>query len=164
MAERDEHTDDTVPHRRTSDGVEVIENLTGHHVAVAGPLADAEPFLYVAPWGKLTLPSSTLDQARLDEVRRIIRERSVRTLFQPIVRLPERAIVGYEAYIAPGSRFDKGGAASSKDASYHLTLLAQNRTGLIEIRYDSVVAASAAQGHWSSPHPYVSQITSDREV
>ncbi len=38
-------------------------------------------------------------------------------------------IVGYEAYIAPGSRFDKGGATSSKDASYHLTLLAQNRTG-----------------------------------
>ncbi|MCO6043023.1 DNA polymerase III subunit alpha [Aeoliella sp. ICT_H6.2] len=38
-------------------------------------------------------------------------------------------IVGYEAYIAPGSRFDKGGASSSKEASYHLTLLAQNRTG-----------------------------------
>ncbi|MEM6331705.1 MAG: PHP domain-containing protein, partial [Planctomycetota bacterium] len=38
-------------------------------------------------------------------------------------------IVGYEAYIAPGSRFDKGGAASSKAASYHLTLLAQNATG-----------------------------------
>lgn len=38
-------------------------------------------------------------------------------------------IIGYEAYIAPGSRFDKGGAGSSKDASYHLTLLAQNRTG-----------------------------------
>ncbi|MCA9241516.1 MAG: PHP domain-containing protein, partial [Planctomycetales bacterium] len=38
-------------------------------------------------------------------------------------------IVGYEAYIAPGSRLDKGGAASSKEASYHLTLLAQNRTG-----------------------------------
>ena len=38
-------------------------------------------------------------------------------------------IIGYEAYIAPGSRFDKGGASSSKDASYHLTLLAQNHTG-----------------------------------
>ncbi len=38
-------------------------------------------------------------------------------------------VLGYEAYIAPGSRFDKGGAASSKDSSYHLTLLAQNRTG-----------------------------------
>jgi len=38
-------------------------------------------------------------------------------------------VVGYEAYVAPNSRFDKGGAHSSKDASYHLTLLAQNKTG-----------------------------------
>ncbi|MEM9352263.1 MAG: DNA polymerase III subunit alpha [Planctomycetota bacterium] len=38
-------------------------------------------------------------------------------------------IVGYEAYIAPGSRFDKAGSGSSKESSYHLTLLAQNRTG-----------------------------------
>ena len=37
-------------------------------------------------------------------------------------------IVGYEAYIAPGSRFDKN-AGSMKEASFHLTLLAQNRTG-----------------------------------
>ncbi len=38
-------------------------------------------------------------------------------------------ILGYEAYIAPGSRFEKKDAANSKEASYHLTLLAQNRTG-----------------------------------
>lgn len=38
-------------------------------------------------------------------------------------------IVGYEAYVAPGSRFARGDATSSKDATYHLTLLAQNRTG-----------------------------------
>jgi DNA polymerase-3 subunit alpha len=38
-------------------------------------------------------------------------------------------ILGYEAYVAPGSRFDKSGASSSKEATYHLTLLAQNRTG-----------------------------------
>src|SRR6478735_6352188 len=38
-------------------------------------------------------------------------------------------IIGYEAYIAPGSRFEKKDAGSSKEASYHLTLLAQNRTG-----------------------------------
>ena len=37
-------------------------------------------------------------------------------------------IVGYEAYIAPGSRFKKD-AGSQKESSYHLTLLAQNRTG-----------------------------------
>lgn len=37
-------------------------------------------------------------------------------------------IVGYEAYIAPGSRFEKD-AGSSKEASFHLTLLAKNRVG-----------------------------------
>jgi len=37
-------------------------------------------------------------------------------------------IIGYEAYIAPGSRFQRG-ASSMKEASYHLTLLAKNRTG-----------------------------------
>lgn len=39
-------------------------------------------------------------------------------------------IIGYEAYIAPGSRFDKGGASSSKAASYHLTLLAKTELAL----------------------------------
>ncbi len=37
-------------------------------------------------------------------------------------------IIGYEAYIAPGSRFQKE-ADANQEASYHLTLLAQNRTG-----------------------------------
>lgn len=37
-------------------------------------------------------------------------------------------IIGYEAYIAPGSRFHKD-ASGMKEASYHLTLLAQNKTG-----------------------------------
>ena len=37
-------------------------------------------------------------------------------------------IIGYEAYVAPKSRFDRE-ASSSKEASYHLTLLAKNRTG-----------------------------------
>jgi DNA polymerase III subunit alpha len=38
-------------------------------------------------------------------------------------------VLGYEAYVAPGSRFDKSGAHSSKEATYHLTLLAQNAVG-----------------------------------
>lgn len=38
-------------------------------------------------------------------------------------------ILGMEAYIAPGSRFDKKGASRVKEASYHLTLLAMNLTG-----------------------------------
>ena len=38
-------------------------------------------------------------------------------------------VIGYEAYIAPKSRLLKD-ASGMKDASYHLTLLAQNRTGV----------------------------------
>lgn len=40
-----------------------------------------------------------------------------------------KPIIGYEAYVAPGSRFHKD-ASSMKEASYHLTLLAQNYTGI----------------------------------
>jgi DNA polymerase-3 subunit alpha len=38
-------------------------------------------------------------------------------------------ILGLEAYIAPASRFHKEAAGSSKEASYHVTLLAQDRIG-----------------------------------
>lgn len=39
-------------------------------------------------------------------------------------------ILGYEAYIAPGSRFNKSKEVDKdEEASYHLTLLAKNRTG-----------------------------------
>src|SRR5260221_2934191 len=38
------------------------------------------------------------------------------------------SILGYEAYIAPDSRF-KRDAGALKEASYHLTLLARNRIG-----------------------------------
>jgi DNA polymerase-3 subunit alpha len=37
-------------------------------------------------------------------------------------------IIGYEAYVAPGSRFQKE-ISADKETSYHLTLLAKNRTG-----------------------------------
>ncbi len=39
-----------------------------------------------------------------------------------------KPIIGYEAYVAPGSRFQRE-AASMKEASFHLTLLAENLTG-----------------------------------
>ena len=39
-----------------------------------------------------------------------------------------KPVLGYEAYVAPGSRFHKD-ASSMKEASFHLTLLAQNHTG-----------------------------------
>ncbi len=41
-------------------------------------------------------------------------------------------IIGYEAYIAPGSRFQKD-AGNQKDSSYHLTLLAQNKQGFANL-------------------------------
>jgi DNA polymerase-3 subunit alpha len=41
-------------------------------------------------------------------------------------------IIGYEAYIAPGSRFQKD-AGSQKESSYHLTLLARDRTGFANL-------------------------------
>src|SRR6056297_2439726 len=58
-------------------------------------------------------------------------------------------IIGYEAYIAPGSRFDKGGASSSKDASYHLTLLAQNRTGYKNLI--KLASAASLEGFYFKP-------------
>jgi len=42
-------------------------------------------------------------------------------------------IVGLEAYIAPGSRFDRAGASRQKDAANHLTLLAMNQTGFYNL-------------------------------
>jgi DNA polymerase III subunit alpha len=42
-------------------------------------------------------------------------------------------IVGLEAYIAPGSRFDRTGASRQKEAANHLTLLATNRTGFYNL-------------------------------
>ncbi|MEZ6118316.1 MAG: DNA polymerase III subunit alpha [Pirellulaceae bacterium] len=57
-------------------------------------------------------------------------------------------IIGYEAYIAPGSRFQKDGGRQ-KDSSFHLTLLAQNRTGFKNL----VKMASAAylEGFYFKP-------------
>src|SRR3989304_2108332 len=48
--------------------------------------------------------------------------------YQQAKELNINPILGLEAYIAPGSRFQKE-AAGTKEASHHLTLLAQNRTG-----------------------------------
>jgi DNA polymerase III subunit alpha len=41
-------------------------------------------------------------------------------------------IIGYEAYIAPGSRFQKD-AGNQKDSSFHLTLLAKDRVGFANL-------------------------------
>jgi len=57
-------------------------------------------------------------------------------------------ILGYEAYIAPGSRFQRE-ASGSKEAAFHLTLLAQNKTGFKNL----VKLASAAylEGFYFKP-------------
>src|SRR5690349_18786214 len=48
-------------------------------------------------------------------------------------------IIGYEAYVAPGARTEKG-AVRRGEAGYHLTLLAKDRTGFRNL----VKMASAA--------------------
>ncbi len=57
-------------------------------------------------------------------------------------------VIGYEAYIAPGSRFQKD-SGRAKDASFHLTLLAQNRIGFQNL----IKMASAAylEGFYFKP-------------
>lgn len=57
-------------------------------------------------------------------------------------------IIGCEAYIAPGSRFEKS-SGSMKEASYHLTLLARDRTGFKNL----IKLASAAylEGFYFKP-------------
>jgi len=57
-------------------------------------------------------------------------------------------IVGYEAYIAPGSRFSKD-AGNMKEASYHLTLLAQNRTGFKNLL--KMASAASLEGFYFKP-------------
>jgi len=56
-------------------------------------------------------------------------------------------IIGYEAYIAPGSRLEKSGGI--RDSNYHLTLLAQNKTGFKNL----IKMASAAylEGFYFKP-------------
>ncbi len=57
-------------------------------------------------------------------------------------------VIGYEAYVAPQSRFDKK-VIQGRDHSYHLTLLAQNRTGFQNL----IKLASAAylEGFYHKP-------------
>ncbi|GIW97326.1 MAG: DNA-directed DNA polymerase [Pirellulaceae bacterium] len=58
-------------------------------------------------------------------------------------------IIGYEAYVAPGSRFTRGDASSSKEASYHLTLLAQNRTGFRNLI--KLASKASLEGYYYKP-------------
>jgi DNA polymerase-3 subunit alpha len=57
-------------------------------------------------------------------------------------------ILGYEAYIAPGSRLEKD-AGSMKEASYHLTLLAKNRVGFKNLV--KLASAASLEGFYFKP-------------
>ncbi|MCA9247225.1 MAG: DNA polymerase III subunit alpha [Planctomycetales bacterium] len=57
-------------------------------------------------------------------------------------------ILGYEAYIAPGSRFKKD-EGNLKEASYHLTLLAKNRTGFRNLI--KLASAASLEGFYFKP-------------
>jgi DNA polymerase-3 subunit alpha len=57
-------------------------------------------------------------------------------------------IVGYEAYIAPGHRNSRE-ASSMKEASFHLTLLAQNRTGFKNLL--KMASAAYLEGFFYKP-------------
>ncbi|MCK4245122.1 MAG: DNA polymerase III subunit alpha, partial [Candidatus Omnitrophica bacterium] len=48
--------------------------------------------------------------------------------YQRVLKAGVKPIIGLEAYIAPGSRFEKK-SRGIKEASFHLTLLAKNSTG-----------------------------------
>ena len=59
-----------------------------------------------------------------------------------------KPIIGYEAYIAPNSRFDKGGG-SMREASYHLTLLVQNQVGFTNLL--KMASAAYLEGFYFKP-------------
>ena len=59
-----------------------------------------------------------------------------------------KPIIGYEAYIAPASRFDKS-TGNMREASYHLTLLAQNRVGFQNLL--KLASAAYLEGFYFKP-------------
>ncbi|WP_020676561.1 DNA polymerase III subunit alpha [Geopsychrobacter electrodiphilus] len=60
-----------------------------------------------------------------------------------------KPIVGCEVYVAPGSRFTKGNARGSSEASYHLILLCQNLAGYQNIC--RLISAAYREGFYYRP-------------
>ena len=60
-----------------------------------------------------------------------------------------KPIVGCEVYVAPGSRFTKGNARGSSEASYHLVLLCMNHIGYKNICH--LVSAAYREGFYYKP-------------
>jgi len=60
-----------------------------------------------------------------------------------------KPIIGCEVYVAPGSRFTKGNARGSSEASYHLVLLCMNQIGYKNICH--LVSAAYREGFYYKP-------------
>ncbi len=60
-----------------------------------------------------------------------------------------KPIIGCEVYVAPGSRFTKGNARGSSEASYHLVLLCMNQAGYKNIC--QLVSAAYREGFYYKP-------------
>ncbi len=60
-----------------------------------------------------------------------------------------KPIIGCEVYVAPGSRFTKGNARGSSEASYHLVLLCMNQIGYRNICH--LVSAAYREGFYYKP-------------
>jgi DNA polymerase-3 subunit alpha len=60
-----------------------------------------------------------------------------------------KPIVGCEVYVAPGSRFTKGNARGSSEASYHLVLLCMNLAGYKNICH--LISAAYREGFYYKP-------------
>ena len=60
-----------------------------------------------------------------------------------------KPIIGCEVYVAPGSRFTKGNARGSSEASYHLVLLCMNLTGYQNIC--RLISAAYREGFYYKP-------------
>ncbi len=80
--------------------------------------------------------------------------------YQTAKELGINPVLGLEAYIAPGSRFQKD-VGVSKEASFHLTLLARNRTGFRNLI--KLSSAAFLEGFYFKPRIDKELLTAHRE-
>jgi len=69
--------------------------------------------------------------------------------YQKVQKAGIKPIIGAEMYLAPGSRFDKGGTSETRDLRYHLILLVKNRTGYKNL--SKLVTAGHFEGFYRKP-------------
>ncbi len=69
--------------------------------------------------------------------------------FHKAIKAGVKPILGCEAYIAKGSRFDRGASSDSSSRSHHLVLLAQNKKGYQNLC--KLVTAGYTEGYYYKP-------------